>query len=164
MKALAVGIFCLVSLVPVSRAETVKVVHDDGALELAGGNLVTLAGLEFPEESRRLFPVLLAGKDVEVQPDSAPAPAGVPAPVYLYVNTSEIDMPFPQGLVPHEQKVMVNELFLALGAARVSPEKVFDQRESFLRIEAAARTRGEGIWSYEENFDAAPEAAAQPVS
>lgn len=164
MKALAFGILCFVSLLSVCGAETVKGVHEDGTLELAGGSLVTLAGLEFPEESRRLFPVLLAGKDVEVQTDSSSVSGGAPAPVYLYVNTSEIDMPFPQGFLPHEQKVMVNELFLALGAARVQADKIFDQRESFLRIEAEARTRGEGVWSYEETFDAAPEAAPQPAA
>jgi len=136
-------------------AEHVTSLDREGGMSLDNGMVVRLAGLEFPEESLRLFSVLLAGKEVHVEMDSLAVPESQPVPVYLYVNTSEIELPFPQGLIPHESKVMVNELFLRLGAARVAAAPAFDREDSFRMLESEARSKGKGIWSYEENLNAA---------
>ncbi len=69
-------------------------------------------------------------------------------PVYLYVTTSEISLPVGSQAKPREKKVMVNQLMLTTGAARVNEKLSFKWKERFAKIEADARQKGEGIWSY----------------
>ncbi|HTL48733.1 MAG TPA: hypothetical protein VL688_11805 [Verrucomicrobiae bacterium] len=161
MKTLLLVLVVFLSVVPRLWAEKVSSIHPDGSLALDNGQTVQLAGLELPEETLRLLPILLGGKDIEVRPDTAPAEGPVPA--YLFVNTSEIDMPFADKFKTREKKVMVNELLLFLGAAKVDRSKPCQELDGFLRLEDEAKKKAQGIWSYEENFSQAP-VSPPPVS
>lgn len=131
-------------------AERVRTVRKDGILELDTGAKVQLAGLEIPPETGPLLVVLLAGKDVQLEKESLPAsaPENEAHLVYLYVKTSEVELPSKTGFDPKEKKVMVNQLLIAMGAARVDESLTFKWKERFAKIQAIAREKGEGIWSY----------------
>ena len=45
--------------------------------------------------------------------------------------------------------MMLNEVLLAWGSARVEHKTAFRRENEFSKIEAEARQKGEGIWSYE---------------
>jgi hypothetical protein len=130
----------------------VKSLHPKGILELDNGEQTSLAGLLIPEESLSLLSVILSQKDLEFNAEDSDdyKKPGEPKAGYFYVNTIEMNFPFKPEDKPKETKVMVNELLLSLGLARVDAEKQFKHREKFLEIETEARTRGMGVWSYEE--------------
>ncbi|MBU3758793.1 MAG: hypothetical protein FGM27_02560 [Candidatus Omnitrophica bacterium] len=129
----------------------VKSLEKDGSLRSEAGERMRLAGIELPEESIALLSVLLGGKDIEVTPDTKLSAGGNPEtnPVYLSVSMAEIDVPFAQAVPARERKIMINELLLALGAARLQRDADFDFKESFAQRESEAREKGLGIWSYE---------------
>lgn len=134
-------------------AETVRVtgIEKDASLKLENGSRVQLAGLELPEESLPLLGILVGGKDVEMAEDSknSALAAGVVKPAYLYVKTSEIELPFAHAVAAREKNVMINELLLAIGAARVLRQLDFEHKQSFIELEDKARSDGQGLWSYE---------------
>lgn len=134
-------------------AEKVRAVLEDGQLELEDGRKVILAGILSPPspEGIRMLPLLLAGREVKLEFDSKlqkAAGESAPLPVYLYVTTTEISLPYSFGDQPRDQKVMVNELMLATGAARVDENLNFKWKDRFVQTEESARQKGEGIWSY----------------
>lgn len=134
-------------------AETARVagIEKDASLKLDNGKKIQLAGVELPEESMPLLGILVGGKDVEIAADSK---AGEPAadaliPAYLYVQTSEIELPFAQAVAAREKKIMINELLVAIGAARVLRNLDFEHKTAFIELEDKARLDGQGLWSYE---------------
>lgn len=138
---------------PAEAAETARVaeIEKDSALKLDNGKKIILAGIELPEESMSLLGVLVGGKDVEYASDpktAEPSPTAV-SPSYLYVNTSEIELPFAQAVAAREKKIMINELLVAIGAARVLRNLDFEHKASFIELEDKARRDGQGLWSYE---------------
>jgi hypothetical protein len=141
----------LSAALPQAQAAQVKSIKPTGALELENGQIAQFAGLIIPQESFSILSVLVSGKDLEFEressedyPKDAPSESG-----YFYVQTFEMDFPFKPNDPPRETKVMVNQLLISMGLARVDAEKNFKHREKFLKIEAEARSRGMGIWSYE---------------
>ena len=130
-------------------AERVKGIRKAGILELSDGRLVRLGGIELAPESGRLLPAFLAGRDVDVQYDEAwPEVPGAARAAYLYVVTRGMKLPFAPNAPPKKNRVLLNAMMLALGAGRVEQGGDFKQRGLFLRAEAEAREKGEGIWSY----------------
>lgn len=148
------ALFFSAALIPsllASESSKVKSIEKNAVLRLENGALVRLAGLELPDESVPLLGVLLGGKEVEVAADTRGQEPSQDAPKasYLYVNTSEIDVPFAEAVPAREKKIMINELLVAIGAARVLHHAEFDQKEMFLKLEDKARQDGQGLWSYE---------------
>lgn len=132
-------------------AQEVKTIHPTGILEFENGEQVSLAGVIIPVESLMLLSVIVSGKNLSVQTETSGdyEKQENPKAAYLYVKTFELDFPFKPQSEPKESHVMINQLLLSLGLARVDGDKIFKHREQFLKIEAEARTQGHGIWSYE---------------
>ena len=128
-------------------AERVTKVTPDGILEMDTGKKVVLAGLKISPEGLRLLQVLTRGRDVEIDYDPKRPTSSVPAPVYLSIRSHE--MKFSRLRQIEHHKVILNEFLLQTGAAAVKTDASFKRKEKFLQIEARARERGEGIWSYE---------------
>lgn len=152
------------------QAERVTSLSLDGVLELESGKKVILAGVELPVESFSLLTVLLSGKNVEVEA-AVEGPVNGPVPVYMYVQTSQVDLPNPADGKPEEEKVMINELLIKLGAAKVSGVPGGKHFDVFKKAEDKARESGQGIWSYEEALlresspvGLEPEIAAEPAA
>lgn len=115
------------------------------------GKEVRFAGIFIPSESYPLLSVIISGKELDFEPEYSEDYRGPESAEagYFFVQTFEMDFPFKPESQPKETKVMVNELLVSMGLARVDREKQFKHREDFLKIEAEARDRGMGIWSYE---------------
>jgi len=136
-----------------ASAEKVMSAEPDNIFLLEEGRPVRLAGLIIPEESANLISILLAGKEIKLRVDGILGDKDDhlhPHPVYIYVDTSELSFPFADAANTHQQKVVVNELLLGMGAAYVDQKLEFEMKERFLEIEAEAKLLGKGIWSYEE--------------
>ncbi len=104
---------------------------------------------------------LIAHKDLSFEPEGSLTEAGRQSG-YLYVNAFEIDFPFhPQGH-PREKRLMVNQLLIELGAARVDTGKVFKYKNDFLKAEEKARLLGAGVWSFEKKTE--KKTASTPAS
>lgn len=134
--------------------EQVAEVRPDGVIEFESGRKVVLAGIRLAPEAESLLQVLIQGKVVEVKYDKSFLRSNLndPDPVYLYVETSEIQFPFKQNLRSEEKRVMVNQLLISFGAAQVDRALSFKYREKFEAAQKGARLRGEGIWSYDEKL------------
>ena len=132
-------------------AQQVHAIKSAGVLDLDNGEQITLAGLQIPEESLQSLSVILTKKEISYdEEDAGKTPnQGASKSVYLYVNSKELDFPFKPGAEPRTKKIMVNELLLSLGLARVDSAKLFKRKQAFLALEADANRRGMGIWSYE---------------
>ena len=143
---------------PIAFAERVTAIEKEAVLRLESGGRVLLAGLDLPEESMPLLKILLGGKDVEISRDEKNVLQGEnqPQPSYLYVNTSEIELPFANAVPAQEKRIMINELLVALGAARVKKDLDFEHKQDFMTLEDKARTAGQGLWSYAEPAAPAP--------
>lgn len=142
---------CLLFYPPL-RAEEVVSFKADGVLTLNDGSLVRLAGVELPPESASLLAVLLGGKQVEIEKVESEITGTEPLPVYVYVQTSEIPQPHPADIKAREKRIMINELLLRLGAARMLESESGKHREDFESAQTEAKNGGQGIWSYEEPY------------
>ena len=133
-----------------ASAERVKTVFKDGTLEMASGGHVRFAGIQLAPESFSLLKTLLAGKEVEVEFDSdlARLVSGPAKPGYIYVKAREMEWK-PGPPAARDNHVMVNQLLIDMGAARVEENIPFRHKTRFLEAQNSAKTRGEGIWSYE---------------
>lgn len=151
-RALCLCLALLLIALSRAHAERVKAIRKGGVLELDTGKRVILAGIESAPESLRLLRVLLADKEVELEyeRDLPPHEASGAMPAYLFVTTSEVRLPLEAKTEPDKKRVMVNQLLLATGAARVDARAPFKWKSRFSKIEDEARRKGEGIWSYEE--------------
>lgn len=130
----------------------VKAFQPKGVLLLDNGEQASLAGITIPEESLALLSVILSQKDLEFEFENSDDYKSdeLPKAGYFFVKTIEMDFPFKPEDKPRESTVMVNKLLLSLGLARVDAAKKFKHRDKFLEIEAEAKARGMGVWSYEQ--------------
>ena len=135
-------------------AERIKAILEDGGLQLESGDRIILEGIQLAPEAIPILSILVLQKEVELEYEFSPSKGlntdkDLPA-AYLFVKTSELDFPFnKQAAGMRKKRVMVNELLLKLGAARVAKDAVFKSKEGFTQLESVARKKGEGIWSYE---------------
>ncbi|MCM8776245.1 MAG: thermonuclease family protein [Candidatus Omnitrophica bacterium] len=138
-------------------SDRVHSLSGDGSLELESGQKVSLAGIRLAPEAMRILPALLSGKDIEIEFDPSLERDGTTGlqPAFVYVKTQELTFPFSHDLPPTEKQVMLNEILLSMGAARVDTSVPFKRKAQFVEIEMQAKAKGEGIWSY-ELFDKAP--------
>jgi|GEM_PF-878694 len=137
--------------VPAARAEQVVALKPDGVIKLNDGRAVRLAGVELSPESTSLLAVLLGGREVEIEELPEDGIKTVPGPVFVYVKTSEIPKPHPVEIKAHEKKMMVNELLLQLGSAKMIENECGKHCGDFEKAQSEARSKGHGIWSYEEH-------------
>lgn len=128
------------------QAANVKIIHEDGTLELQSGEKINLAGIELAPESLRLLPPLLAGREVDIEYVHHP---GIPTKTlaYLYVTTPIAHLPLASQTKPEEKKIMINEFLISIGAAKTSKLEG-KHKDRFEKIEAEAQRSGQGIWSY----------------
>lgn len=145
---LSVTIFFLTTFFsPSLYADHVKAINPDGTLVLESGKIVCLLGLELSEEAPRFLPALLSKKDVDFEEGEK---IDGNSCGYLYVNTSQMEVPFKAGESPDAKRFMVNEVLLKTGTAKVKSGKPFKHMEKFIALETEARKLGQGIWSYED--------------
>jgi len=152
--------FVLLNLPAQSQTERIKRLYTNGEIEFESGNRVLLAGVRPTEEGLRLLAALLAGGQVDVERDDASIVAGATDRVYLKTTTRELAFPFANGEEPHQKTNSIQEFLLYHGAARVDNGRAFSRQAEFSKIEAEARAKGKGLWSYD--FDET--AASAPVS
>lgn len=129
-------------------AELVADVDEGGVLTLESGKRVSLVGVTFDEEGVSVLRVLVRKKDVNLQLIARPKPVAQEA-AYVYLQAKSMPFPFRQGEAPGEQEVLVNELLVKLGAAKVDVSQEFSRKAKFLKIQAEAEKKGLGVWSYE---------------
>lgn len=148
----AVFLLCFSSFNPdgFSAREQIQKIQPDGVFIFASGRQARLAGLEVSPEGIKLLAALLAGKQVDVEPEPLMSKPGGGDFVYLYVENEMLPLPFKDPLSERKSEhVMVNRFLVAVGGARVLVESPFREQEEFLKIEVIARDKGEGIWSYD---------------
>ncbi len=129
-------------------AELVSDVDDGGVLTLESGKRVSLVGVTFDEEGVSVLRVLVRKKDVNLQLIARSTSAAQEA-AYVYLQSKSMPFPFRQGEAPGEQEVLVNELLVKLGAAKVDVAQDFSRKAKFLKVQAEAEKKGLGVWSYE---------------
>lgn len=135
------------------HAERIETVLSDGSLKLQTGEAVYLAGLETANESFTMLNMLVKDKDADIQyEDSLPSKANGSRAAYVFVPVHEIRFPFRGVPKPEENKILINEFLLLLGAARVDLNRNFRRFHEFQKAEDDAKLRGEGVWSYDESF------------
>lgn len=141
-----IGSFCLFT--GVLFAEVVTDVGKDGTLVLADGKSVVLAGIQMDEEGVSVLRVLAQKQDVKLQLVPAPTSGGKQA-AYVYLESKFVKFPEKLGEGPGEQEVLLNEFLLKVGAAKVVEGQEFSRKAKFLKVQADAKKKGEGVWSYE---------------
>ncbi|MBI3306226.1 MAG: thermonuclease family protein [Candidatus Omnitrophica bacterium] len=131
--------------------DSVDAITENGTVILNSGLKIQLAGLSVPPESIPILNSLLRRREVQIKYDKSlnSGDAETPKSAYVFVETRQSSMPIKERSGPRKKRVMVNELLLSMGAARVSENLVFKKKKDFLEIEKIAQTKGEGIWSYE---------------
>ena len=130
------------------HAEVVAKVEADGALALESGKQVVLAGVELDSEGISVLRVLAQKQDLKFQllPQSLP---GAKAYVYAFLQAKYLKFPVKPDGVPDEQEILLNEFLVKVGAAKVAEKQEFSHKEKFLKVQAEAKRKGEGVWSYE---------------
>ena len=133
-----------------SFADSVRSVSAEGLIETVKDKRYLLAGIELVPEGYPILLTLLAGQDISVQ--KAPDLDALEAEAkyaYIYVKVRETMLPAEIRFEFRENRVMVNELLVSFGAARVM-EADFKRKPRFLELEDLARLKGEGLWSYSQ--------------
>lgn len=150
----------MLSIPPFLSAEKITEVNDEGALVLANGGQVMLAGVECSEEGRGELAFLAEGKDarIEVLDPAAKSSSedslkddggGAPQQAYVFVRQAGLMLPYIPSKSPEIQEVMLNEILLSLGAAKVRGGENHPRGVHFKELETQAQKSGQGIWSYE---------------
>ena len=129
-------------------AEIVTEVGPDGTLTLESGKQVVLAGIHMDSEGISVLRVLVQKQDLRLQLIANAAP-GAKESAYAYLQAKLLKFPAKPDDVPGEQEVLINEFLVKLGAAKVAETQEFSRKARFLKVQAEARKKGEGIWSYE---------------
>lgn len=133
--------------------DRVESISEEGIIVLNNGLHIQLAGLVLAPESAPILHALLRNKIVQIKYENSlrQAASHSPQPAYVFVETKEAAIPLRRGAAVRKKRVMVNELLISLGAAKVAGGINFKKRKDFLKLEAKARAEGEGIWSYESH-------------
>jgi endonuclease YncB( thermonuclease family) len=92
--------------------------------------------------------VLAQSQDLKFQLLAQPAPGGKEY-AYAYLQAKYVKFPAKLRDIPDEQEVLLNEFLVKIGAAQVDESQDFSHKTKFLKVQAEAKTRGEGVWSYE---------------
>lgn len=129
-------------------AEIVTEVGTDGTLTLESGKRISLVGIQMDSEGISILRVLVQGQDVTMQLIANTAPGAVER-AYLYLKAKYLKFPNRLNEIPDEQEVLINEFLVKIGAAKVMENQDFSRKDRFLKAQEEARTKGEGIWSYE---------------
>jgi len=133
-------------------ADRVRVIHADGTLELENGKRVRFAGIEMMPETIRLLPVLVADRELKIVTNRKEDSLRLtePIPAYIFVKMVEMDMPITAKTRRNVKEILLNELLLSIGAARVQEDVLPKWRDDFREAEEMARETGAGVWSYGE--------------
>ncbi len=133
------------SALPVLFAEVVTEVGADGALTLADGKKVVLAGIQMDAEGVSVLRVLVHKQDLKLQllANSSPESA------YAYLQAKYVRFPVKINEVPGEQEVLINEFLVKVGAAKVDEAQDFSRKAKLLKVQEEAKKKGEGVWSYQ---------------
>lgn len=137
---------CLFS--SVLRAEIVKEVGTDGTLTLESGKQVVLVGIQMDTEGVSVLRVLARKQDLQLKLIANPVP-GAKEFAYAYLKAKYLKFPAKPNEIPDEQEILINELLVEIGAAKVAETQDFGQKAKFLKVQEEARKKGEGVWSYE---------------
>jgi len=146
------GLFLLLPglcvLAPFLFAEIVTQVGTDGTLTLESGKQVVLAGIQMDFEGISVLRVLTQKQDVKLQRIANSTP-GAKERAYVYLKAKYLKFPAKLNETPDEHEVLINELLVKIGAAKVVETQDFSHKDKFLKVQEEARKKGEGIWSYE---------------
>lgn len=152
MSFLARGLFLLSwSLCVCSGALFAQVVNNvgaDGTLNLADGKKVVLVGIKMDEEGISILRVLVEKQDVKLRLITGPSSSGKEY-AYVYLQSKSVKFPEKLGDARGEQEVLLNEFLIKVGAAKVAESQNFSHKAKFLKVQAEAKKKGEGVWSYE---------------
>ncbi|HNX68748.1 MAG TPA: thermonuclease family protein [Candidatus Omnitrophota bacterium] len=142
----AVAVFVTVGA-SAGRAETVEDVTSDGTLVLSGGKKVVLAGIRIDPEGISVLRVLVKKQDLRLDQATVPPPDASQA-VYAYLKAKSLTFPAKPQDVSEENEILLNGFLLSLGAARVAEAEQFEKKAEFMELQAEAKKKGEGVWSY----------------
>ena len=146
---------CLLLLLPgliflpsILCAEIVTEVGPDGTLTLESGKKVVLVGIQMDTEGISVLRVLAQKQDLKFQLITHSAP-GAKEFAYAYLKGKYLRFPAKPNDIPDEKDVLINEFLVKVGAAKVVETQDFSHKAKFLKVQAEAKKKGEGIWSYE---------------
>lgn len=128
-------------------AEVVTEVGRDGTLTLESGKQIVLAGVELDSDGISVLRVLAQKQDVRIQ--LLRAAPGIKEAAYVYLQAKYLRLPMKPQEVSEEQEILINEFLVHTGAAKVAESQDFSRKAEFLKVQAEAKRKGEGIWSYE---------------
>lgn len=129
-------------------AEPVAEVEKDGTLRLEDGKKVFLVGIRMDSDGVAVLRVLAQKQDLKLQLIKSDKPADKEA-AYAYLQAKFVKFPVKPNGIPDEEEVLLNAFLLKTGAAKVDEAQDFGRKEEFLKIQAEAKVKGEGVWSYE---------------
>jgi hypothetical protein len=132
----------------VLSAEIVADVGPDGTLTLESGKQVILAGVELDTDGVSVLRVLARKQDLRLQLLSQAAP-GAKEFAYAFLQAKYLKFPVKPDGASDEQEILLNEFLVQLGAAKVAEAQDFSRKAKFLKVQAEAKRKGEGVWSYE---------------
>ena len=147
-KILVLGVVALLAALPaVLHAEVVTEVGADGTLKLESGKQVVLAGIQMDADGISVLRVLAQKQDLKFQLLSNSAP-GAKESAYAFLQAKYLKFPVKPKGSSDEQEILLNEFLVKIGAARVAEAQDFRHKARFLKAQAEAKRKGEGIWSY----------------
>jgi endonuclease YncB( thermonuclease family) len=138
----------LIFLPSILCAEIVTEVGPDGTLTLESGKKVVLVGIQMDTEGISVLRVLAQKQDLKFQLIANAAP-GAKEFAYAYLMGKYLRFPAKPNDIPDEKEVLLNEFLLEVGAAKVVEAQNFSHKAKFLKVQEAAKKKGEGVWSYE---------------
>ncbi|MFA7255569.1 MAG: thermonuclease family protein [Candidatus Omnitrophota bacterium] len=148
-KILILGLLVLwAGFQPSLYAEVVTEVGTDGTLVLESGKKVALAGIQMDTEGISVLRVLVQKQDLKFQL-IAPSAPGAKELAYAYLKAKSLGFPAKSHETPGEKEVLINEFLVKIGAAKVVEAQDFRYKAKFLKVQAEAKKKGEGVWSYE---------------
>ncbi len=148
LRGFILFLFACLAAASALYAEVVTEVDMDGTLTLESGKRISLVGIQMDSEGTSVLRVLVQGQDVTMQLIANSAPGAVER-AYLYLKAKYLKFPTRLNEIPDEQEVLINEFLVKIGAAKVIETQDFSRKERFLKAQEEARTKGEGVWSYE---------------
>jgi endonuclease YncB( thermonuclease family) len=129
-------------------AEIVKEVGPDGMLTMVDGKQVFLVGVQMDTEGVSVLRVLAQKQDLKLQLIARSAP-GAKEFAYAYLKAKYVKFPAKLNETSGDQDILLNEFLVKTGAAKVAEAQDFSRKAKFLKVQAEAKKKGEGVWSYE---------------
>ncbi|HOE69333.1 MAG TPA: thermonuclease family protein [Candidatus Omnitrophota bacterium] len=141
--------FAMAFMVPSVSAEVIQEVSRDGYMTLEDGKQVSLAGIRMDEEGASILRVLVRKKNAKVEVLETARDKNGRECAYVYLKAKFLKVPLRPNDVAGEDEVMLNKFLIRLGAAKVDESSEFAHKADFLETQVAAKSKGEGVWSYE---------------